>query len=239
MHRKGRQDQKRGKIFARLTREITVAARMGGGDPSGNPRLRLAIQEARGNNMPKDNIERAIQKAVGGGGEDYAEVCYEGYGPGGVGYMVEALTDNRNRTAASLRSKFDKSGGSLAEGGAVRFQFERVGEILLDGEAGDEETVFLAASESGARDVESSDEVHRIVCEPAALAEVAAALEQSLGRPPARARQAWSPTHTVPVEGEMADRALRLFATLEDDDDVQEVFANFELADDMLEDLAG
>lgn len=237
MHRKGRQDQKRGKVFSRLSREITVAARLGGEDPAGNPRLRLAIQEARGHNMPKDNIERAIQKAVGGGGEEYAEVCYEGYGPGGVGYMVEALTDNRNRTASSLRAKFDKSGGSLAEGGAVRFQFERVGEILFDGVAGDEETVFLAASETGARDVESSEAGHRILCEPSDVASVAAVLEEALGAPPARARQVWSPTHTVTVDGEVASRVLRLYETLGDDDDVQEVFANFDLPDDLLEEL--
>lgn len=238
MHRKGRQDSKRSRVFSRLSREITVAARIGGGDPDSNPRLRLAIQEARGQNMPKDNIERAIQKSVGGTADAYEEICYEGYGPSGVGFIVEAMTDNRNRTVASVRARFDRSGGALAEGGAVRFQFERTGEVILDAGQVEEEALLDAAVEAGATDTESDAEFHRVYCPAPDLAEVSRRIGELLGVDPVSAKLIWAPSHTVAVAGEDAERVLRLFHSLNDDDDVQEVFTNFELPDELLEHAA-
>ncbi len=238
MHRKGAQDKKRAKVFARLVREIAVASRFGGTDPNSNSRLRFAIQEARGQNMPKDTIERAIRKAEGGTAEDYAEVTYEGYGPGGVGFVVEALTDNRNRTAASVRTRFGKCGGSLAEGGAVIFQFEQVGEITFDRDVADEEVILEAAIESDAIDAISEDHGHRVVCSRKDLTGVADKLEILLGAAPSSTRLVWSPRHTVKVAEEKAAEVLRLFELLNDDDDVQEVFANFDLPEELIERLA-
>ncbi|GAB4286413.1 MAG: YebC/PmpR family DNA-binding transcriptional regulator [Roseovarius sp.] len=180
-HRKGRQDAARSKLFSKLSKEITVAARMGDPDPEKNPRLRLAIKEARSQSMPKENIERAIRKASGGEAEAYEEIRYEGYGPGGVAVIVEAMTDNRNRTASNVRSTFTKHGGSLGETGSVGFMFERKGEIVYGPEAGDADTVLLAAIEAGAEDVESGAEGHTIWCADTDLAEVASALEARLG----------------------------------------------------------
>ncbi len=238
MHRKGAQDRKRTRIFSRLAREITVAARLGGVDPNANPRLRLAMQEARGQNMPKDNIERAIAKVEGGAAEDLEEIVYEGYGPGGVAFVVEAMTDNRNRTAASIRSCFNRHGGSLAEGGAVTFQFERVGEIVFGPGVADADAVLEAAIEAGADDAVTEEDGHRIRCSREGLAEVSRELEVHLGNPPGSSRLVWSPLATVPVGGEDANRVVRLYAALNDDDDVQEVYANFEIPDELLEDLA-
>lgn len=238
MHRKGRQDKQRAKVFSRLSRELTVAVKMGGDDPSSNPRLRLAIQEARGHNMPKQNIERAIGKAAGGEGEEYEEVTYEGYGPAGVGYVIEALTDNRNRTAASLRGRFSKLGGTLAEGGAVTFQFERIGEIVYPAAAAAADAVLEAAVESGADDAISDEDTHRILCARESLAEVARQLEELIGSPPLSAKLVWSPKHSVTVEEGSADTILRLYDSLNDDDDVQAVYSNFDMPDELLLRLA-
>ncbi len=238
MHRKGAQDRKRTRIFSRLAREITVAARLGGVDPNANPRLRLAMQEARGQNMPKDNIERAIAKVEGGTADDLDEITYEGYGPGGVAFVVEAMTDNRNRTAASIRSRFNRLGGSLAEGGAVTFQFERIGEVVFDPGAASADAVLEAAIEAGADDAVSEEDGHRIRCSRSDLAEVSRELEERLGAPPGTSRLVWSPLATVPVSGDDASRVIRLYESLSEDEDVQEVYANFEVPDELLEDLA-
>ena len=233
MHRKGAQDRKRGRIFSRLSREITVAARLGGADPDGNPRLRLAIQEARGQNMPKDNIQRAVGKAEGGDAADYQEVLYEGYGPGGVGFVVEALTDNRNRTAASIRARFSKGGGTLAEGGAVIFMFDRLGEIVFPPATAKVEAVLEAAIEAGAEDVASDADGHRIFCSRGNLGEAARVLEERLGAAPERARLIWWPRDGIPVEGADAEKAAVLFESLNEDDDVQAVYTNFEMTDEV------
>ncbi len=238
MHRKGAQDRKRTRIFSRLAREITVAARLGGTDPGSNPRLRLAMQEARGQNMPKDNIERAIAKVEGGAEEQLEEIVYEGYGPAGVAFVVEAMTDNRNRTAASIRARFNRNGGSLAEGGAVTFQFERIGEVTFEPAVADADAVFEAAINAGAEDAVSDGDGHRIRCSREDLAEVSRGLEEELGAPPGSSRLVWSPLATVPVAGDDAGRVVRLYESLSEDDDVQEVYANFEVPEELLEDLA-
>ena len=238
MHRKGAQDRKRTRIFSRLAREITVAARLGGPDPTANPRLRLAVQEARGQNMPKDNIERAMAKAAGGNAEDLEEALYEGYGPGGVAFVVEAMTDNRNRTAASLRARFGRHGGSLAEGGSVTFQFQHVGEILFAADAADADSVLEAAIEAGAEDAVSESDGHRIRCRRNDLVEVSRGISEMLGAPPASCRLVWAPLASVPLDGDAAAGVLRLYESLNEDDDVQEVYANFEIPDAMLEELA-
>jgi YebC/PmpR family DNA-binding regulatory protein len=234
MYRKGAQDKKRAKLFSRLSREITVAARAGLPDPDMNPQLRTAVAAARAANMPKDNIERAISKA--GGGEDdtsYEEIRYEGYGPGGAAIIVEALTDNRNRTAAEVRTAFGKHGGSLGESNSVSFLFDRVGQITYDREAGSAEEVFEAAVEAGADNVESTAETHEITCAPEDLAAVRDALEAELG-PPREAQLTWKPLSTVQIEESDADTLLKLLGALDDADDVQQVSANFEISDDVM-----
>jgi YebC/PmpR family DNA-binding regulatory protein len=234
MYRKGAQDKKRAKLFSRLSREITVAARAGLPDPDMNPQLRTAVAAARAANMPKDNIERAISKA--GGGEDdtsYEEIRYEGYGPGGAAIIVEALTDNRNRTAAEVRTAFGKHGGSLGESNSVSFLFDRVGQITYDREAGSAEEVFEAAVEAGADNVESTAETHEITCAPEDLAAVRDALEAELG-PPREAQLTWKPLSTVQIEEPDADTLLKLLGALDDADDVQQVSANFEISDDVM-----
>ena len=205
MHRKGRQDKARSMLFGKLAREITVSAKLGLPDPSMNARLRAAILAARAENMPKDNIERAIKKASGGDGESYDEVRYEGYGPGGTAVIVEAMTDNRNRTTADVRSFFAKAGGNLAETGAVAFLFDRVGLIEFSAGAGGEEAMLEAAIEAGAEDVASTAEAHEIVCDPQALAEVTKALEAKFGEPKA-ARLVWRPKSTVAVSDEQGEK---------------------------------
>ena len=227
MHRKGKQDAVRSKLFSKLSREITVAAREGGPDPDGNPRLRLAIQNARAESMPKDNIERAIQKAMGGDADTYEAIRYEGYGPGGVALIVEALTDNRNRTAGAVRSYFTKHGGSLGETGSVAFMFERVGEIVYGLKAGDPDAVLEAAVEAGAADVSSDEDGHVVTTGFADLGEVARALEERLGAP-VSVRAVWKPLTSTPLDAEKAASLVKLIGTLEDDDDVQNVYANFE-----------
>ena len=237
MHRKGRQDAVRSKMFSKLAREITVAAKMGMPDPAMNPRLRLAIQNARAESMPKDNIQRAINKASGGDSENYEEVRYEGYGPGGVAVIVEALTDNRNRTASNVRAAFTKAGGALGETGSVGFMFDRVGEILYPASAGDAETVMEAAIEAGAEDVESTEEGHTIYCAFEDIGEVSSALEAALGEAES-VKAIWKPQTTAPVDEERAQSVLRLVERLEDDDDVQNVYANFEVDEETLAKLS-
>ena len=237
MYRKGAQDKKRAGLFAKLGRELTVAAKMGGGDPDANPRLRAAITAAKSANMPKDNVERAIKKGAGGGeGEDYEDIRYEGYAPGGVAVIVEALTDNRNRTASEIRSAFSKHGGNLAESGAVSFMFDRVGEIAFPAAAADGEAVFEAALEAGASDVESGDDGHVITCEPDDLHAVAGEVEKLFGEPES-AKLAWRPQNTVPVDEGAASTLLKLLDVLDDNDDVQMVSANFEIDDDVMSQL--
>jgi YebC/PmpR family DNA-binding regulatory protein len=236
MHRKGAQDKKRSAMFSKLSREITVAARMGAPDPDMNPRLRLAVNNARAASMPKDNIQRAIDKASTAGGEDYEEVRYEGYGPGGVALIVEALTDNRNRTATNVRTAFSKNGGNMAATGAVSHGFERKGLIEYPASAGDEETVLEAAIEAGADDVESDADGHAIWTDMEALHEVARALEASLGEPES-VKLAWKPNLTVEVAEADAATLMKLVDALEDDDDVQTVWGNYEVSDEVMEKL--
>ena len=228
MHKKGRQDAIKSKLFAKLAREVTVAAREGGPDPDGNARLRLAIQNARAQSMPKDNIERAITKATGGDAENYEEVRYEGYGPGGVALIIEALTDNRNRTAGAVRSYFTKFGGAMGETGSVGFMFDRVGEIIYPAKAGSAEKVMDAAIEAGANDVTSDQENHTILTAFEDMNPVARALEQKLGEPES-VRAIWKPQTLTPIAGEKAQSLMKLMSTLEDDDDVQNVYANYDV----------
>ncbi|EJF91752.1 YebC/PmpR family DNA-binding transcriptional regulator [Bartonella tamiae] len=237
MHRKGRQDAMRSKMFSKLAREITVAAKQGAPDPAMNPRLRLAVQNAKSQSMPKDNIERAIKKASGGDAENYDEVRYEGYGPAGVAVIVEALTDNRNRTASNVRAAFTKSGGALGETGSVGFMFNRVGEIIYKVDAGDNDTVMEAAIEAGAEDVQSDEEGHVIICAFEDIGEVSKALETALGEAES-IKTVWKPTTGAAVDEEKAQSVLRLISTLEDDDDVQNVYANFEVSDEVLAKLS-
>lgn len=236
MHRKGAQDKKRSAQFSKLSREITVAAKMGTPDPDMNPRLRLAVNNAKAASMPKDNIQRAIDKAAAAGGEDYEEVRYEGYGPGGVALIVEALTDNRNRTATNVRTAFSKNGGNLGATGAVSHGFERKGLIEYPASAGDEEKVLEAAIEAGADDVESGDEGHTIWTDMEALHEVAGALEKVLGEAES-VKLAWKPNITVEVDEANAGTLLKLVDTLDDDDDVQTVWGNYEVSDDIMDKL--
>jgi YebC/PmpR family DNA-binding regulatory protein len=237
MHRKGRQDAKRARTFTRLLREVQVAARSGLPDPAANPRLRSALLAARAANVPKDNIERAIKRGSGGEGESFEEVRYEGYGPGGVAVIVETLTDNRNRTAAEVRSAFSKLGGSLGETGSVSYQFDRIGEIIYPADATDADTMLEAAIEAGAEDCQSGESGHEVTCAPDDLAAVRDALEERLG-PPEAARLGWRPQASVPIDEDQADTLFRLLETLDDSDDVQRVVANFDVDEAVLERLS-
>jgi YebC/PmpR family DNA-binding regulatory protein len=230
MHKKGRQDAIRSKLFSKLAREITVAAKMGLPDPSMNARLRAAMLAARAENMPKDNIERAIKKASGADAETYDEVRYEGYAPGGVAVIIEALTDNRNRTAGEVRSYFTKAGGSLAETGAVSFMFDRVGAIEFDRKVASEDAMLEAALDAGAEDVSTSEDGHEIITTLESLRDVAQALEQKFGEP-RKAALVWRPQNTISVDDEAGEKILKLVGALEDNDDVQNVYANFEVSD--------
>ena len=236
-HRKGRQDAARSKLFSKLSKEITVAAKMGDPDPEKNPRLRLAVKQAKSQSMPNDNIDRAINKATGGEGDDYEEIRYEGYGPGGVAVIVEAMTDNRNRTASTVRSTFGKNGGNLGETGSVGFMFERKGEITYPADAGDADTVMMAAIEAGAEDVESSEDGHVIYSADTDLNDVSTALEAELGEAE-NTQLIWKPTTTTELDLETAQKLMRLIEVLEDDDDVQRVTANFEISDEVMEALS-
>jgi YebC/PmpR family DNA-binding regulatory protein len=233
MHKKGKQDAIRSKLFSKLAREITVAAKMGLPDPSMNPRLRAAVIAARAENMPKDNIERAIKKASGADAETYDEVRYEGYAPGGVAIIIEALTDNRNRTAGEVRSYFSKAGGSLAETGAVSFMFDRVGLIEFDRKVASEDAMLEAALDAGAEDVSTSEDGHEIVTTLESLRDVAQALEQKFGEP-RKAALVWRPQNTIAVDDEAGEKILKLVGALEDNDDVQNVYANFEVSDSLI-----
>jgi len=238
MYRKGAQDKKRAQQFARLAREIIVAAKEGGGDRDANPRLRSAIAAARGANMPKDNIERAIKKAIGGGDEEnYEEIRYEGYGPGGVAVIVEALTDNRNRTASEVRSAFSKFGGTLGETNSVAFMFERVGSIAYPADAASADAMFEAALEAGASDVETTASGHEITCEPDELNSVREALEARFGDPE-RAELVWKPTSTTALDEDQASSLFKLLEALDDSDDVQRIAANFDVSDEIMRKLS-
>jgi YebC/PmpR family DNA-binding regulatory protein len=233
MHKKGAADARRSKLFSKLAREITVAAKMGTPDPGMNPRLRLAILNARAENMPKDNIERAIKKAAGGDAESYEPIRYEGYGPGGAAVIVEALTDNRNRTASNVRSTFSKHGGALGETGSVAFMFDRVGQIVYKPQAGSADKVLEAAIDAGAEDVESSAEGHFVTAAFDDIGEVAKALEARLGEAET-VKVIWRPQTATPLDEEKGGAMVRLIQTLEDDDDVQAVYSNFEVADEVM-----
>ncbi|WP_439138099.1 YebC/PmpR family DNA-binding transcriptional regulator [Roseicyclus sp.] len=235
-HRKGRQDAARSKLFSKLAKEITVAAKMGDPDPDKNPRLRLAVKEAKSSSVPKDVIDRAIKKAIGGDAENYDEIRYEGYGPGGVAVIVEAMTDNRNRTASNVRSLFGKHGGNLGETNSVAFMFERKGQVVYGASAGDADTVMMAAIEAGAEDAESDDEGHVVWCADTDLAEVSGALETALGEA-ASTKLVWRPGTTTELGLEEAQKLMKLIDALEDDDDVQNVTANFEISDAVMAQL--
>ncbi len=235
-HRKGRQDAARSKLFSKLAKEITVAAKMGDPDPEKNPRLRLAVKEAKAVSVPKDVIDRAIKKSQGGDMENYEEIRYEGYGPNGVAIIVEAMTDNRNRTASTVRSTFSKNGGNLGETGSVSFMFDRKGQVTYPASAGDPDDVMMAAIEAGAEDVESSDEGHVVWCADTDLAEVATKLEEQLGESE-HTKLVWRPQTTTEMDLDGMQKLMKLMDALDDDDDVQNVTANFETSDEVMEQL--
>jgi YebC/PmpR family DNA-binding regulatory protein len=238
MHRKGRQDAMKSKVFGKLAREITVAAKIGTPDPNMNPRLRAAIIAARAENMPKDNIERAIKKAIGGEAENYDEIRYEGYGPGGVAVIVEVLTDNRNRTASDVRSYFTKSGGNLGETGSVAFMFDRLGVIEYDASVASADAILDAAIEAGADDVVSGGGGHEIYASQETFREVAKALEAKFGEP-RKAALTWKPQNTVSVDDEIGEKLIKLMDLLNEHDDVQNVFANFDVSDALMVRMGG
>lgn len=234
-HKKGAADAKRGKIFTRLIKEITVAARMGGGDPDGNPRLRQAIAAAKAENMPKDNIERGIKKGTGElDGVNYEESSYEGYGPGGVAVLVECLTDNKNRTVADVKHLFERNGGNLGEPGCVAWIFEKKGLIIVEKSSVDEEKLFDLALEAGAEDVNEEDEQFEVITDPSDFETVKASLENE-GVEYTLAEVTKTPSNTVKVEGKKAQQMITLMEALEDNDDVSNVYANFDISDDVLE----
>ncbi|MEM9740508.1 MAG: YebC/PmpR family DNA-binding transcriptional regulator [Pseudomonadota bacterium] len=238
-HRKGAQDKKRAVLFSRLSKEITIAAKLGGPDPDANPRLRLAIKNAKGSSLPKDNIKRAIDKGAGGGGDDYVDIRYEGFGPGGVGIIVEASTDNKNRAASEIRSSFSKNGGNLGETGSVSFGFDQVGEIIYPDTIGEEDDVMMAAIEAGATDMEKDGETYIIYTEREGLNEVAGALDEVWSEVDATSTKlVWKPQNTVPVEGGPAETLMKLLDVLDELDDVQNVYDNSELSDEEAERLA-
>jgi len=232
MHRKGKQDKMRSKIFSKLAREITVAAKAGLPDPTANARLRLAIQNARAENLPKDNIERAIKKAAGGDAENYDAVRYEGYGPGGVAVIVEALTDNRNRTASNVRALFTKHGGNLGETGSVSFMFVRVGEIVYPAAKASADAMLEAAIEAGADDVASDEKEHTVTCAFESIGEVSSALAARFGEANS-VKVIWKPQTLTPADQEKAESLMKLVDALDEDDDVQNVFTNADIAEDV------
>lgn len=236
MHRKGAQDKKRSAMFSKLSREITVAAKMGTPDPDMNPRLRAAVLAAKAQSMPKDNIQRAIDKSSQGEGDNYEEIRYEGFGPGGVSLIVEALTDNRNRTATNVRTIFSKNGGNLGASGSVSHGFDRVGLITYPASVGSADDVLEAAIEAGAEDVQSSEESHEIWTAQDGLHEVAKALEARLGEPEST-KLAWRPQNEVSVGEDEAGTLIKLIEALDDDDDVQTVWGNYDVTDEVMEKL--
>lgn len=238
MHRKGKQDARRSKLFSKLSKEITVAAKLGAPDPAFNPRLRLAIQAAKAQSMPKDNIERAIKKAAGGEGAGFEEIRYEGFGPGGIGVIVEILTDNRNRAAGEVRSAFSKHGGNLAESGAVSFMFDRVGAIEYAGAVAEADAILEAAIDTGAQDVESAPDLHTVYASADDLSAVAAALEKKFGEA-SSVKLVWKPRALIEISGAPAATLMKMMEALDDCDDVQNVYANYDIARAELERLAG
>jgi len=237
-HKKGAADAKRGRLFTKLIKEITMAARLGGGDPGGNPRLRKAIDDAKAVNMPAENIKRGIQRGTGElPGVSYEEVSYEGYGPGGVAVIVEALTDNRNRTAGEVRAIFSKNGGNLAETGAVSFMFSHVGVVEYDTKVASADQMLEAAIEAGAEDVVSNDDGHQIITTPDTLNDVARALEAKFGEP-RKSSMLWKPQNTISLDDESGEKVLKLIETLDDSDDVQNVYANFEVSDALVQKMS-
>ena len=239
MHRKGAQDKKRSSLFSKLSKEITVAAKMGGVDIDANPRLRLAVKNAQSNSMPKDNIQRAINKSQGGEGDDYEEIRYEGFGPGGTAIIVEALTDNRNRAASEIRTAFAKNGGNMGESGSVSYQFDKVGEIIFEASVMDADAMFEAALEAGAEDVASDDETHEIYCAMEDLNTVSTALEEAVGSEPKSSKLIWKPQNTIEVSEEDAEKLMKMLDVMDDLDDVQNVYGNYEISDEILEKLNG
>jgi YebC/PmpR family DNA-binding regulatory protein len=237
MFRKNKQDAQRSKLFSKLSREITVSAKQGLPDPAHNPRLRAAIIAAKAQSMSKDVIDRAIKKSQGGDAENYEEVRYEGFGPGGVAIIVEALTDNRNRTASDVRAAFSKYGGAMGENGSVSFMFVRLGSITYPGNAGDADAMLEAAIEAGADESISSSEGHEFLCRVEDFAAVREALEAKLG-PPQSAKIVWRPTNTVPVSDDAGETLANLLDVLDDHDDVQNVYANYELSESLMEKLS-
>ena len=235
-HRKGRQDKLRAKLFSKMAKEITVAAKMGDPDPDKNPRLRMAVKEAKSSSVPKDVIDRAIKKSMAGEGEDYEEIRYEGYGPNGVAVIVEAMTDNRNRTASNVRSTFTKNGGNLGETGSVGFMFDRKGAVSYPASVGDADTVMMAAIEAGAEDVESSEDGHVVWCMDSDLNEVSNALEAELGESEST-KLVWKPTINTDMDLEAMEKLMKLIDALEDDDDVQRVTTNFDASDEVMAQL--
>lgn len=239
-HRKGKADKAKAKLFSKLSKELTIAAKMGGPEPDMNPRLRLAVANAKGASMPKDNIQRAIDKAAGGDVASYENIRYEGRGPGGVAIIVECSTDNRNRSGGDVRTAFNKNGGALGETGSATFVFEQQGEIVFPRSAGTDDQVMEAAIEAGASDVASDEDGHYIYTSREDLMSVASALEGRFGKVEASSTGLiWRPNSTVPVEGENAERLMRLLEVLEDLDDVQNVYGNYEISDAEMERLAG
>jgi YebC/PmpR family DNA-binding regulatory protein len=238
MHRKGKQDKVRSKVFGKLAREITVAAKLGQPDPAFNPRLRAAILEARAENMPKDNIERAIKKASGSDSESYDDMRYEGYGPGGVAVIVEALTDNHNRTAGEVRSIFTKGGGNLGTTGSVAFMFDHIGVVEYDAKVASADAMLEAAIEAGAEDVTSSEDGHQVFTTTETLRDVAKALEAKYGEA-RKAALIWKPQNTVMLNDEAGEKMLKLIEALDESDDVQNVFANFEVSDALMQKMSG
>lgn len=237
MHRKGRQDAKRAKVFSKIGREITVAAKLGGADPGGNPRLRAAILWAREESMPNDRIKKAIDVATGANQDDnYEEVSYEGYGPGGVAIIVDALTNNRNRTAGDVRSTFSKYGGNLGETNSVRFMFDRIGEIKYKAKVASNDAMFEAAVEAGADDCQSDEEFHIVQTAPDALGTVMAALEEKFGEPD-KSNFVWKPNVMTNLDEEQAKAVMKLIDVLEDNDDVQTVTTNFEVSEEIMQAL--
>lgn len=237
MHKKGRADKARSKLFSKLAREITTAAKLGLPDPAMNARLRTAVLAARAENMPKDGIERAIKKASGADSESYEDMRYEGYGPGGVAIIVETLTDNRNRTAGDVRAAFTKSGGNLAETGAVSFMFDHVGVVEFDAKAASEEAMLEAAIDAGADDVASSENGHEVYTATDALGSVAKALEARFGEP-RKAAMVWKPKNTVAIDDDKGEKLINLLDALNEHDDVQNVYANFEVSDALVQKMS-
>jgi YebC/PmpR family DNA-binding regulatory protein len=238
-HRKGREDAKRGKVFSKIAKEVTVAARLGGGDPDGNPRLRLAMDKARAVNMPKDNVKRAIAKGTGeGGGANFEQTFYEGYGPGGVAVYLDVLTDNKNRIVSEVRHAFSKCNGNMGESGCVSWIFESKGFFLINAEGVDEEALMETAIEAGAEDVTEAGDVWEVTCDSSDFATVRDALEEA-GYKTESAEITMIPQNSTKIEGKKAEQMLRLMDMLEDNDDVQNVYANFDIDDDELERIAG